>query len=42
MHGHKIINQNDLHDLMFTYLRKAGFMDIRKLALENTIGFFDS
>ncbi len=39
MHGHKIINQNVLHYLRFTYLGKAGFMDIRKLALENTIGF---
>jgi hypothetical protein len=42
MHGHKIINQNALHDLIFTYLGTADFMDIRKLALENTICFFDS
>jgi hypothetical protein len=42
MQGHKIINQNPLHDQRFKYLGKAGFMDIRKLALENTIGFFDS
>lgn len=40
--GHKIFNQNALHDLRFTILGTAGFMDIRKLVLENTIGFFDS
>jgi len=42
MLGHKIINQKPLHDQRFKYLGKAGFIEIEKLLLENTIGFFDS
>ena len=34
MHGHKIFKLNVLHDLRFTYLGKAGFIDNGKLALK--------